>query len=63
MTSAPPLLPPPPRPCRKNWAPSWVVLAGNSLVFYREPPPAAPSSAWVSVREGREGAGGTPAQF
>ncbi|XP_054436238.1 rho GTPase-activating protein 9 isoform X2 [Pteronotus mesoamericanus] len=34
------------RKLRKNWAPSWVVLAGNSLVFYREPPPAAPSSAW-----------------
>ncbi|KAF6117403.1 Rho GTPase activating protein 9 [Phyllostomus discolor] len=49
------------RKLRKNWAPSWVVLAGNSLVFYREPPPAAPSSAWVSVREGRAGAEGTPA--
>ncbi|KAI4577833.1 hypothetical protein MJT46_019364 [Ovis ammon polii x Ovis aries] len=30
----------------KNWGPSWVVLAGNSLVFYREPPPTAPSTAW-----------------
>lgn len=39
-------------PCRKNWCPSWVVLAGNSLMFYREPPRAAPSSAWVSA-EGR----------
>ncbi|XP_036886087.1 rho GTPase-activating protein 9 isoform X2 [Sturnira hondurensis] len=34
------------RKLRKSWAPTWVVLAGNSLVFYREPPPAAPSSAW-----------------
>ncbi|XP_039721724.1 rho GTPase-activating protein 9 isoform X2 [Pteropus medius] len=34
------------RKLRKNWGPSWVVLAGNSLVFYREPPPTAPSSAW-----------------
>ncbi|XP_027451622.1 rho GTPase-activating protein 9 isoform X3 [Zalophus californianus] len=34
------------RKLRKNWNPSWVVLAGNSLVFYREPPPAAPSSIW-----------------
>ncbi|XP_035933830.1 rho GTPase-activating protein 9 isoform X3 [Halichoerus grypus] len=34
------------RKLRKNWSPSWVVLAGNSLVFYREPPPAAPSSIW-----------------
>lgn len=32
-----------------------MVLAGNSLVFYREPPPTAPSTAWVSVREGRRG--------
>ncbi|KAM7115992.1 rho GTPase-activating protein 9 isoform 2-T2 [Molossus nigricans] len=34
------------RKLRKNWGPSWVVLTGNSLVFYREPPLAAPSSAW-----------------
>uniref|UniRef100_A0A8C3WC75 Rho GTPase activating protein 9 n=1 Tax=Catagonus wagneri TaxID=51154 RepID=A0A8C3WC75_9CETA len=34
------------RKLRKNWAPSWVVLAGNSLVFYREPPPTAPSTVW-----------------
>ncbi|KAJ1061791.1 hypothetical protein K5549_002826 [Capra hircus] len=34
------------RKLRKNWGPSWVVLAGNSLVFYREPPPTAPSTAW-----------------
>lgn len=32
-----------------------MVLAGNSLVFYREQPPTAPSTAWVSVREGRSG--------
>uniref|UniRef100_A0A8D2CX01 Rho GTPase activating protein 9 n=1 Tax=Sciurus vulgaris TaxID=55149 RepID=A0A8D2CX01_SCIVU len=36
------------RKLRKNWGPSWVVLAGNSLVFYREPPlPTAPSSGWA----------------
>ncbi|XP_036313980.1 rho GTPase-activating protein 9 isoform X4 [Pipistrellus kuhlii] len=35
------------RKLRKNWCPSWVVLAGNSLMFYREPPRVAPSSsAW-----------------
>ncbi|XP_012376207.1 rho GTPase-activating protein 9 isoform X2 [Dasypus novemcinctus] len=34
------------RKLRKSWGPSWVVLAGNSLVFYREPPPTAPSSGW-----------------
>ncbi|KAM5254204.1 rho GTPase-activating protein 9 isoform 1-T1 [Hipposideros larvatus] len=34
------------RKLRKNWGSSWVVLAGNSLMFYREPPPTAPSSAW-----------------
>uniref|UniRef100_F7HP71 Rho GTPase activating protein 9 n=3 Tax=Macaca TaxID=9539 RepID=F7HP71_MACMU len=34
------------RKLRKNWGPSWVVLTGNSLVFYREPPPTAPSSGW-----------------
>uniref|UniRef100_A0A673TD06 Rho GTPase activating protein 9 n=1 Tax=Suricata suricatta TaxID=37032 RepID=A0A673TD06_SURSU len=34
------------RKLRKNWSPSWVVLAGNSLVFYREPPPASPSAIW-----------------
>ena len=32
-----------------------MVLAGNSLVFYREQPPTAPSTAWVSVRQGRSG--------
>uniref|UniRef100_A0A8C9QLL6 Rho GTPase activating protein 9 n=1 Tax=Spermophilus dauricus TaxID=99837 RepID=A0A8C9QLL6_SPEDA len=37
------------RKLRKNWGPSWVVLAGNSLVFYRDPPPpTAPSSGWMS---------------
>ncbi|TKC46841.1 hypothetical protein EI555_015251, partial [Monodon monoceros] len=34
------------RKLRKNWGPSWVVLAGNSLVFYREPPPTAPCTIW-----------------
>ncbi|XP_061060514.1 rho GTPase-activating protein 9 isoform X1 [Eubalaena glacialis] len=34
------------RKLRKNWGPSWVVLAGNSLVFYREPPPIAPCTVW-----------------
>ncbi|XP_004379939.1 rho GTPase-activating protein 9 isoform X2 [Trichechus manatus latirostris] len=34
------------RKLRKNWGPSWVVLAGNSLVFYREPPSTVPSSGW-----------------
>lgn len=34
------------------------------MVFYREPPPAAPSSIWVSVREGRRGrAGGVQARL
>lgn len=40
-----------------------MVLTGNSLVFYREPPPTAPSSAWVSVSGGRVSAGGVRAQF
>lgn len=45
-----------PLPRRKNWCPSWVVLAGNSLMFYREPPRAAPSSGvWVSAGGGRGG--------
>ncbi|XP_048216983.1 rho GTPase-activating protein 9 isoform X2 [Perognathus longimembris pacificus] len=36
------------RKLRKNWGPSWVVLAGNSLMFYREPPPpTAPSPGWA----------------
>ncbi|XP_037700903.1 rho GTPase-activating protein 9 isoform X3 [Choloepus didactylus] len=34
------------RKLRKNWGPSWVVLTGNSLVFYREPPATVPSSGW-----------------
>ncbi|KAM5289010.1 rho GTPase-activating protein 9 isoform 2-T2 [Ctenodactylus gundi] len=35
------------RKLRKNWGPAWVVLAGNSLVFYREaPPPSVPASGW-----------------
>ncbi|XP_069509687.1 rho GTPase-activating protein 9 isoform X2 [Ambystoma mexicanum] len=31
------------RKLRKNWNPSWVVLAGNSLVFYKDPKGQAPS--------------------
>lgn len=34
---------------RKNWSPSWVVLVGNSLVFFKDPKSQTPSS-WVSVR-------------
>ncbi|XP_030052484.1 rho GTPase-activating protein 9 isoform X2 [Microcaecilia unicolor] len=30
------------RKLRKNWAMSWVVLAGNSLIFYKEPKVQAP---------------------
>ncbi|XP_046516331.1 rho GTPase-activating protein 9 isoform X1 [Equus quagga] len=37
------------RKLRKNWGPSWVVLAGNSLMFYREPPPPAPSPLWAPM--------------
>lgn len=32
--------------CRKNWNPSWVVLVGNSLVFFKDPKIQSPSS-WV----------------
>ncbi|XP_073863386.1 rho GTPase-activating protein 9 isoform X11 [Macaca fascicularis] len=42
------------RKLRKNWGPSWVVLTGNSLVFYREPPPTAPSSGWIRTVPGHE---------
>uniref|UniRef100_A0A8C2MTS8 Rho GTPase activating protein 9 n=1 Tax=Cricetulus griseus TaxID=10029 RepID=A0A8C2MTS8_CRIGR len=36
------------RKLRKNWGPAWVVLTGNSLVFYRErPPQCAPSQGWA----------------
>nr|XP_020734105.1 rho GTPase-activating protein 9 isoform X5 [Odocoileus virginianus texanus] len=42
------------RKLRKNWGPSWVVLAGNSLVFYREQPPTAPSTAWIRTVPGHE---------
>ncbi|KAM7328281.1 hypothetical protein ACRRTK_012373 [Alexandromys fortis] len=36
------------RKLRKNWGPAWVVLTGNSLVFYRErPPQSAPSQGWA----------------
>ncbi|XP_067170058.1 rho GTPase-activating protein 9 [Apteryx mantelli] len=34
-----------PVPGRKSWGVSWVVLAGNSLVFYKEPKGPAPA-AW-----------------
>ncbi|XP_062453191.1 rho GTPase-activating protein 9 isoform X2 [Rhea pennata] len=33
------------RKIRKSWGVSWVVLAGNSLVFYKEPKGPAPA-AW-----------------
>ncbi|XP_074785671.1 rho GTPase-activating protein 9 isoform X1 [Athene noctua] len=33
------------RKLRKNWGVSWVVLAGNSLIFYKEPKGVAPT-AW-----------------
>ncbi|KAL1775098.1 rho GTPase-activating protein 9 isoform X1 [Sigmodon hispidus] len=36
------------RKLRKNWGPAWVVLTGNSLVFYRErPPQSVPSQGWA----------------
>uniref|UniRef100_A0A4X2M1V9 Rho GTPase activating protein 9 n=1 Tax=Vombatus ursinus TaxID=29139 RepID=A0A4X2M1V9_VOMUR len=31
------------RKLRKNWGSSWVVLAGNSLVFYKVPPTSVPA--------------------
>ncbi|XP_056653762.1 rho GTPase-activating protein 9 [Monodelphis domestica] len=31
------------RKLRKNWGSSWVVLAGNSLVFYKVPPTSTPA--------------------
>ncbi|XP_074125981.1 rho GTPase-activating protein 9 isoform X2 [Sminthopsis crassicaudata] len=31
------------RKLRKNWGSSWVVLAGNSLVFYKVPPASIPT--------------------
>lgn len=37
---------------RKNWSPSWVVLVGNSLVFFKDPKSQTPSSwvrAWKST--------------
>ncbi|XP_061871517.1 rho GTPase-activating protein 9-like [Colius striatus] len=33
------------RKLRKSWAPSWVVLAGNSLIFYKDSKGLAPA-AW-----------------
>ncbi|XP_029450454.1 rho GTPase-activating protein 9 isoform X2 [Rhinatrema bivittatum] len=35
------------RKLRKNWAMSWVVLAGNSLIFFKEPKVQAPGG-WRS---------------
>lgn len=32
------------RKLRKNWTPSWVVLVGNSLVFFKDPKSQTPSS-------------------
>uniref|UniRef100_A0A8C7ZVK7 Rho GTPase activating protein 9 n=1 Tax=Oryzias sinensis TaxID=183150 RepID=A0A8C7ZVK7_9TELE len=32
------------RKLRKNWCSSWVVLVGNSLVFYKDPKSQSPSS-------------------
>lgn len=34
---------------RKNWSPSWVVLVGNSLVFFKDPKSQTPSS-WVRAQ-------------
>uniref|UniRef100_A0A3B4WU41 PH domain-containing protein n=1 Tax=Seriola lalandi dorsalis TaxID=1841481 RepID=A0A3B4WU41_SERLL len=34
------------RKLRKNWSPSWVVLVGNSLVFFKDPKSHTPST-WV----------------
>ncbi|XP_027710866.1 rho GTPase-activating protein 9 isoform X3 [Vombatus ursinus] len=35
------------RKLRKNWGSSWVVLAGNSLVFYKVPPTSVPA-VWAT---------------
>ncbi|XP_052020839.1 rho GTPase-activating protein 9 isoform X1 [Apodemus sylvaticus] len=36
------------RKLRKNWGPAWVVLTGDSLVFYRErPPQSVPYQGWA----------------
>ncbi|XP_029990026.1 rho GTPase-activating protein 15 isoform X3 [Sphaeramia orbicularis] len=32
------------RKLRKSWSPSWVVLVGNSLVFFKDPKSQTPSS-------------------
>ncbi|XP_022604020.1 rho GTPase-activating protein 9 isoform X2 [Seriola dumerili] len=32
------------RKLRKNWSPSWVVLVGNSLVFFKDPKSYTPST-------------------
>ncbi|NWI29820.1 RHG09 protein, partial [Sula dactylatra] len=36
------------RKLRKSWGVSWVVLAGNSLIFYKDPKGPAPT-AWCPV--------------
>ena len=33
---------------RKNWSQAWVVLVGNSLVFFKDPKAQTPSS-WVGL--------------
>uniref|UniRef100_A0A7N6BPE3 Rho GTPase activating protein 9 n=1 Tax=Anabas testudineus TaxID=64144 RepID=A0A7N6BPE3_ANATE len=35
------------RKLRKNWSPSWVVLVGNSLVFFKDPKSQTPSNWFV----------------
>uniref|UniRef100_A0A8B9MTV8 Rho GTPase activating protein 9 n=1 Tax=Accipiter nisus TaxID=211598 RepID=A0A8B9MTV8_9AVES len=47
---------PSPATPRKSWGVSWVVLAGNSLIFYKESKGPAPT-AWVS---GGHGGGSCP---
>ncbi|XP_074420942.1 rho GTPase-activating protein 9 isoform X4 [Larus michahellis] len=41
------------RKLRKSWGVSWVVLAGNSLIFYKEPKGPAPT-AWLRTVTGNE---------
>lgn len=52
-----------PAALRKSWGVSWVVLAGNSLIFYKEPKGPAPT-AWVSGEHkgglGQRGRAGAP---
>uniref|UniRef100_A0A8C2JXX7 Rho-GAP domain-containing protein n=1 Tax=Cyprinus carpio TaxID=7962 RepID=A0A8C2JXX7_CYPCA len=35
---------------RKNWNPSWVVLVGNSLVFFKDPKSQNPDKSSVDLR-------------